>query len=78
MLVFRRHVTERDLTFFKRHCESDQPLEGATRWELQMDKEFPTFSYTAWRRVLPVRGHPPALLSCSCPDIAPALCRPFV
>ena len=49
-----RYVTERDLAFFERHCESDQPLEGATKWELQMDKEFPTFTYTAWRRILPV------------------------
>ena len=52
-------MTERDLAFFKRHCESDAPLVGASKWELQMDKDFPTFSYTAWRRILPVDGSPP-------------------
>ena len=75
MLARCRYVTERDLAFFKRHCESNQALEGATRWDLQMDKEFPTFSYTAWRRVLPVRGHAPVVLPCGCPGLACTLCR---
>lgn len=56
-----RYVTDADLAFFKRHCESDEPLQGATNWVLQMDKNFPTFSYAAWRRVLPVSAQPPPL-----------------
>jgi hypothetical protein len=47
------YVTEADLEFFKQHVEQNVQLEGATKWESQMDKDFKTFNYSAWRRILP-------------------------
>lgn len=49
-----RYVTEQDLDFFKDHVERNVQLEGAGKWEQQMDKDFSTFNYAAWRRILPV------------------------
>jgi hypothetical protein len=47
------YITEGDLQVFKDRCERNAPMEGATQWELQMDKDFSTFNYAAYRRILP-------------------------
>ncbi len=39
---------------FKDRCERNAPMEGASQWEQQMDKDFSTFNYAAYRRILPV------------------------
>lgn len=52
-----RYVSEEDLEFFKDHVERNVQLEGASKWEKQMDKDFSTFNYAAWRRILPVSRH---------------------
>ncbi len=48
------------MEFFKEHVERNALLEGAGKWEQQMDKDFSTFNYSAWRRILPVSRR------CSC------------
>ena len=50
----RRYVTEEDLAFFKAHMEQNVPVDGATNWEPIMNRDFGSFTYTAWRRILPV------------------------
>jgi len=50
----RRYITENDLSFFKAHMEQNVPVEGATNWEPMMNRDFGSFTYTAWRRILPV------------------------
>ena len=62
--MLHRYVTEADLDFFKQHCEQNVQLEGASKWEQQMDKDFDTFSYSAWRRILPVRTDSVHLAQC--------------
>ncbi len=49
-----RYVTEDDLLFFKDHMERNVPVDGASNWEPMMNRDFGTFTYTAWRRILPV------------------------
>ena len=49
-----RYVNEEDLTFFKDHIEKNVEVEGATAWAPLMSRDFTTFTYTAWRRILPV------------------------
>ncbi len=34
--------------------EQNVPVEGATNWEPMMNRDFGSFTYTAWRRILPV------------------------
>lgn len=49
-----RYVTEKDLAFFQYHAEQSGPCDGASRWELMMNKEIPNcVKYKAWRRTLP-------------------------
>jgi hypothetical protein len=55
LLTAGRYITEGDLQVFKDRCERNAPMEGATQWELQMDKDFSTFNYAAYRRILPVQ-----------------------
>jgi hypothetical protein len=50
----RRYVSEKDLAFFKYHAEEGGPCEGASEWEVMLDRELPgVLRYTAWRRTLP-------------------------
>ena len=48
-------MDEADLQFFKDRIEKEQPPPGVTQWEPMMNKDFGDFTYTAWRRSLPVR-----------------------
>ena len=43
------------MTFFKDHMERNVPVDGASGWEPMMNRDFGSFTYTAWRRILPVR-----------------------
>jgi hypothetical protein len=48
------YVGEKDLAFFKYHAVDSGPCEGASDWQLMMDKDIPGFvRYTSWRRTLP-------------------------
>ena len=67
-----RYVTDEDLQFFKAHMEQNVPLEGATAWEPMMNRDFGSFTYTAWRRTLPVR----TAEHHSCPSQLPSLLLP--
>ena len=53
-VLTRRYITENDLSFFKAHMEQNVVVEGATNWEPMMNRDFGSFTYTAWRRILPV------------------------
>lgn len=49
-----RYVGEEDLAFFKYHAVEDGPCDGASDWQLMMNKDIPGFvRYTSWRRTLP-------------------------
>lgn len=49
-----RYVGEKDLAFFKYHAVEDGPCDGASDWQLMMNKDIPGFvRYTSWRRTLP-------------------------
>ena len=49
-----RYVDEDDLQFFKDRIEAAEAPAGCTPWELMMDSDFGHFTYTAWRRTMPV------------------------
>ena len=49
------YVTAKDLAFFRYHGEGSGATQGASPWEVMMEKVVPDqMTYTAWRRVLPV------------------------
>jgi hypothetical protein len=49
-----RYVGEKDLAFFKYHAVEGGACQGASDWQLMMDKDVPGFvRYTSWRRTLP-------------------------
>jgi hypothetical protein len=50
----RRYVGEKDLAFFKYHAVEGGACQGASDWQMMMDKDVPGFvRYTSWRRTLP-------------------------
>lgn len=49
-----RYVDGADLQLFKDRIERVEPPPGVGEWEPMMDKDFGNFTYTAWRRSLPV------------------------
>lgn len=49
-----RYITEKDLAFFNHHALDGGACEGASPWEVTLDKDVPGLvRYTAWRRTLP-------------------------
>ena len=57
-LFLRRYLDEGDLAFFKAHMEQNVVVEGASAWAPLMNRDFGSFTYTAWRRILPVSRRP--------------------
>lgn len=55
----RRYVDASDLQLFKDKIEKEDQPSDVGAWEPMMDKDFGDFTYTAWRRKLPVStlGH---------------------
>jgi hypothetical protein len=54
LVSLRRYVNDKDLAFFKYHAVEDGACEGASPWQLMMNKDIPGFvKYTSWRRTLP-------------------------
>ena len=49
-----RYVNEADLQLFKDKIEKEDQPSDVGPWEPMMDKDFGNFTYTAWRRKLPV------------------------
>lgn len=48
-----RYVGEKDLAFFKYHAIEGGPCQGASDWQLLMQKDVPNFvRYQTWRRTL--------------------------
>jgi hypothetical protein len=48
------YIGEKDLAFFKYHAVEGGGCQGASDWQLMMDKDVPGFvRYTSWRRTLP-------------------------
>jgi len=48
------YVGEKDLAFFQYHGEGTGATQGASPWEILMEKEIPNcIKYQAWRRLLP-------------------------
>lgn len=53
--ILCRYVNEKDLAFFQYHAEGSGAMQGASNWEVLMDKEIlGVIKYTSWRRMLPV------------------------
>ena len=51
--------------------ERNVPVEGASNWEPMMNRDFGTFTYTAWRRILPVS------VPCKCACLRPLVVAVF-
>jgi hypothetical protein len=49
-----RYVDAQDLQLFKDKIEKEDQPSDVGVWEPMMDKDFGDFTYTAWRRKLPV------------------------